>query len=125
MTEICHRCDSPIRQRKGDIGTGYAKTMYHGREEIVCYRCCADEDRKYMKENGLIDLYLTSKDGQWYVTNWPGSLRLKVIAYRDSKTNWGHDRTDVWFRFDDAIWWGYNIGDNEICRCKRTKRTRL
>lgn len=123
MAEIfCSNCNTRIVKKEESISSGYGIDKDDNK---ICYQCCALIDHAYMLDHGKIDLYLTFRDRKAIVTNWPGSLEFKAISWSKSTTNWGHQRIDVWFRFDNAIWWGYNIGDNEICRCKRTKRTRL
>jgi len=108
-------------------GTGYA-TLYESRER-VCYACCAERDKKHMKEKGEIALYL-SDDGAMSsarVGNWAGTLNYKVVRYSRSKHNIAGVRYDVWFRDDDgALWWGVNYGHNsQLTRCRRLKRQRI
>jgi hypothetical protein len=59
----------------------------------------------------------------YYASNWPGSLKLRIGgAVRHSQNNWGAHRVDVWFTGPDGRpWWGVNIGDNQILRCRRIK----
>lgn len=122
----CARCGEPKPIQKNG-GTGYANTD-DGR---VCYDCCAIRDKQTMVETNKIALYLTLvKDDplnpqshvHWEVTNWPGTLRFKVRV-RQSDHNFAgkNGRCDAWFIFDGSVWHGVNIGDNQICRCKRTK----
>lgn len=47
--------------------------------------------------------------------------RARVERTSHSRNNWGILRQDVWFKADGAMWWGMNIGDNDIVRCKRIK----
>lgn len=86
-----------------------------------------------MVETGRALLYLaetTRTDGNmkplhsaWHVSNWPGSLQVAIpIPPRKSRHNFGLWRLDFWFPFEGFWWHGYNIGDNQIARCKRTKR---
>jgi len=117
---FCSQCRTRIEIKENSISAGYGIDPLGNKK---CYACCAEEDKQYMRNNGRNTLYLTVRKD--VVTNWPGSLKLPVIASSNSKTNWGHKRTDVWFMFDGNVWWGYNIGNNDIVYCRRTKRTRL
>lgn len=106
------------------ISTGYG-TAPNG--ERHCYACCAEQDKAQMIRDGKSDLYLTKRDGTRYeVSNWPGSLRLPVTHFRESKTNgFGRmmSRTDVWFTGPDGKpWYGRHQGDfNQCCRVRRIK----
>lgn len=105
-------------------GTGYGvcndaeQEFRRGRE--VCYRCCGIRDRRHMKRNGRIDLYLHGST----ITNWPGTLVFGLVDRKVSDHNMAgkNGRTDVWFIGPDgSTWHGVNIGDHQILRCKRTK----
>ena len=115
----CDRCNVEWLQDDKAIGTGYALMG----DRKICYQCCAVADRLYMIENGHARLYVTSHFGRHTVTNWPGTLKIDVIDYRTSMNNFRAERLDVWFVGpDQKIWHGVNVGDNQILRCKRTKR---
>jgi hypothetical protein len=129
----CVDCKQTKSIPKGVGGTGYARTD----DGLVCYACCAIRDKKYMRDNGRHDgLYLVlspPEEGEkgskkWEVTNWPGTLRFRVLRIRTSDhAAFGRilkdGRSDVWFAFDGYVWHGVNIGDQQICRCKKTSRT--
>ena len=106
-------------------GTGYG-ILDDGRK--VCYKCCADMDRKDMIKNDKITLYLTKIRCKPTVTNWPGSLRFKVKEIKKSKQfvpNVGKtERTHVWFDGPDGSkWYGFQVGDNsELCYCTKLKQ---
>lgn len=74
-------------------------------------------------QHGRAVWYLINRDGKNYVGQWVG----KSWPVSFSKTSWhnmaGRDgRTDVWFTGPDGRnWHGVNIGDNQICRCRRVK----
>lgn len=126
----CIQCGKtkPIIKKEG--GTGYARTD----EGLVCYDCCAERDKQFMRENNKTTLYLAqtprdpaqSKQSKWEVTNWPGTLRFNAIV-RQSDHNFAgkNGRSDAWFMFEGFIWHGVNIGDNQICRCKKTNKKTL
>ena len=111
----CPRCHRPFSDFATPCTTGYG-TLPSG--EQICFACCADEDRKEMREKGRITLYLTDHE----VTNWPGTLRFKVLEKRSSYHNMvgRNGRTDVWFK-DEAgnRWHGVNIGNSQILRCRK------
>lgn len=117
----CAKCGAEFSPN--GCATGYGVTHMGERH---CYACCAADDREAMTREGRATLYLksTPEHGRgWAVTNWPGTLEIPVAFACTSKHNWGLKRRDVWFRGPDgAIWHGYNVGDNDIAHCKRTKR---
>jgi hypothetical protein len=91
-----------------------------------CYECCANQDKESMRQYGNIDLYLViNKDqshNKYSVTNWPGSLRIPVMYYKNGKHNMAGSRIDVWFVFESQTWHGVNYGENsEVCHCKKVK----
>lgn len=112
-----------------DGGTGYAdrKISDYGPDGKVCDACYAEWQEAYMREEGKIDLYLSAAIGLsrtgWKVTNWPGTLSFSAEVRRSDHNIAGKNgRRDVWFDFDGYVWHGVNIGDNQILRCKRTKK---
>lgn len=109
-----------IEAPQGSIGTGYATNAAGAR---VCYACCADVDRDFMREHGQIALYLTSLRGSsGEVTNWPGSLRFAVKGRKEGSHNFTGYRVDVWFDFDGSEWRGVLYGRNtQVVHCRRTK----
>jgi hypothetical protein len=115
----CDDCGH-IKPVQKEGGTGYAITN-DGKH--VCYECCATRDRKAMRETGKATLYLVrSPNGGHEVTNWPGSLRLRVGMVKRGKHNIARVRYDFWFSFEGHLWHGYQIGDNtQLATCKRTK----
>lgn len=145
----CDRCHEEIAApAKDSFTTGYGE-MPNGDKH--CFPCCADLDREHMIADGKITLYLTqSEDSDYlgtqdlrdyarllnshiypqmsrkchYVTNWPGSLRFKVVGGPgQGYHNMARYRYDVWFIGPDRhIWHGTQYGDNtQLCHCKRTK----
>lgn len=112
----CDICKKEI-EYTSDITTGYG-TNKDGQK--CCYACCAEADKQYMKENGKICLYLTKKDGHYFVGNWPDSLSFSVYHIRIGRHNIAGKRYDVWFNFDGKTWHGVTYGDNtQICYCKK------
>lgn len=120
----CHHCNSLIKHKS--ISLGYGIREIGGKEQYICYECCAHFTKEDMRKDGKIALYLTQTKStvhlKYQVQNWPGTLIFNVQKYKESTTNWGLPRVDVWFRFDGYWWWGKNINDSELLHCKRTKK---
>ena len=130
---ICSQCKRGyfIPKVGESISTGYAS---NDKGDLLCYSCCAENDKKYMIEHGKIMLYLSDKKiepptgdkfGHTYyeVTNWPGSLKFKTCQFNEGRHNIARKRYNVWFNGPDGfVWYGVQYGDNtQICHCKRTK----
>lgn len=133
----CSQCHEVKPVPQGTGGTGYARNAQNRK---VCYACCADNDREYMRTHDRIDLYLVQRDPipdraqrtyrnvnsagkvrEWFVTNWPSSLELPVFTLKTGAHNIARTRIDVWFKFEGREWHGVNIGDNDILRCRKLK----
>lgn len=121
----CVECHQTITPPKG-VGTSYAISD----KGKVCYDCCAKSDRKYMRNNDRIDLYLkkgnmSGNHQRYQIINWPGTLVFQVNYHKDGKhfiPGYGTvQRIDVWFQFEDQKWHGIQRGDNDICRCRKVK----
>ena len=85
-----------------------------------CYQCCANRDIERMRSDGRAMLYLTTDNGRYVLTNWPGTLKINVLRSSVGKHNIARKRYDVWFDYDGAPWHGVTYGDNtQICHCKR------
>lgn len=120
---LCFRCSvcglsKPVPS--GGVGTGYGRNR---RGSLVCYACCGEQDRRAMLRTGKAVLYVTKEpSGHSSVSNWPGTLRFHAYA-RESRHNWSNvQRTDAWFVGPDGRqWYGVNLGDNQILRCRRIK----
>jgi len=114
----------------GMAGVGYAT---NSAGERVCYACCAVADEKQMQEDGKITLYLESSPTREAntVTNWPGSLKFRVVFWKKSKHAFGHNMIIAYFKDSNGAWWSAkNIGDTQIAHCRRlaqstVKRERL
>lgn len=131
----CSVCGQHCK-KTSPFGTGYALDDAGAR---ICYACCNVRDRAYMVEHGKHSgLYLVANPNYrapsvgmcgtggapYYVTNWPGTLRLPVYGVRYSFHNLAgrNGRRDFWFHGPDGfVWHGVNIGDNDLARCRRTK----
>ncbi len=117
----CSICGQDKRH-KSDITTGYATNQLTN--EKICFDCCAEQDRAFMREQGKIMLYLSkNSENDWQVTNWPGTLRFNVTGMRTGRHNMAGSRCDVWFNFNGRVWWGYCVGEmTQVCHCKQTKQ---
>ena len=120
---ICHSCKQEVTLGPEGIGTGYGLDENDMR---ICYRCCADNDRKFMVENGVHGGMYVIKEGEKYIiTNWPGTLRFPVKTYWYGNHNWGGKV--MFFRFsgpDGYEWYGRNVPgkySSQIIRVRRTK----
>lgn len=83
-----------------------------------CYDCCAERDRASMRETGKATLY----DCGDTLTNWPGTLSLKVTGSTEGRHNIAGTRRNVWFRFEGRDWYGVRYGENtQIVHCRRLK----
>jgi hypothetical protein len=122
-----------VESPHSDFTRGYG-TDEHGNRS--CYACCAEADKKYMREHGRITLYMTLEKvavAEWHenigtklrkgtITNWPGSLSIPIYQLSKGRHNLAGTRYDVWFDFEGAAWHGVRYGeDTELCHCKRTK----
>jgi len=125
--EVCHK---EISQEHEDFTTGYAT---NDKKEKICYACCAEADKQFMRDNNKITLYLikrylypestTNKAYNYFVTNWPGSLEIKCYYSDKGKHNIAGTRYDVWFKFEGYVWHGVQYGENtQLCHCKKTKQ---
>ena len=115
----------------GEHTTGYGIVN----NKKFCYECCAEMDKKQMREEGRITLYLGVqwKNGTMFnkltkivhckneLTNWPGSLRIPCWVH-SHRHNIARRQYSVRFEFEGQKWHGRMVGDNtELCHCKRNK----
>lgn len=123
--------------RLKDIGPGYGPflerlfvTHIHANPDDMldfCYACCAEIDKhqlRMLQGTAKYSLYLShGKETKYVVTNWPGTLSLPVAYSTESKTNWGHQRIDVWFRFEERWYHGrnQNLQSNELLHVNHIK----
>jgi len=115
---VCADCGEE-KVHTDSLTTGYGINR-EGRK--VCYSCCGKRDSAEMTATGRAVLYLTEEAGVPVVTNWPGTLRLRVTHTRKGSHNIAGSMVSIWFTdLDGREWHGRNIGDNQILRCKRLK----
>ena len=129
-TVICADCGKTVVRPENNFSTGYG-TYPDGRK--ICFACCGERDKKDMRETGRAVLYFTQLDRPLIVnghkpygilngkiTNWPGTLEIPC-RYKYGRHNIARWRFDVWFTFEGQEWHGVNVGDNQLCKCKRLK----
>ena len=114
----CHSCNAELGREPGDIGTGYGINIDR---QKVCYQCCAAKDIGRMLLDGSTVMYLVEDGPKQYVTNWPGTLRIRVEWSKKGKHNIARTRDDVWFSYMGSNWHGVQYGENSLCYVKRTK----
>lgn len=107
------------------IAAGYGAMPETG--EKVCFACCGELDKQQLlnaKPGNKFCFYLTVEgEGSYYVTNWPGSFKIRVFP-RKGYHNIAGVRYDFWFWFGHNIFHGVRYGNNtEIAhiRCLKSK----
>lgn len=103
-------CDCGHTVKSDGLGTGYG---INDKNEKICYQCCADQDKAYLKEHGTLTGYFDGK----YFTNWPGSFKLLAQGIKKSWHNFaGRDgRTDYWVYMDGVCYHGVHVGFTHQC----------
>ena len=119
------------------LGTGYAVNAE--RTLLTCYECSARFDLDYMQTHERCTmLYLTSEDDvsvgggprkRWFVSNWPGSLKIGCFSHYASKgSGFGGDYPvhDAWFWLDMSngtrtLWWMRVKGNMDCGVARRIK----
>jgi hypothetical protein len=120
----CSRCHKEIDDSQvGPLGEHFGECGRDENEQPVCYVCCAIWDSELMKAQHKTVLYLSkSKTGQWLVSNWPGTLQIRVHQPRKGRHNIARTRYDVWFRYAGLCWHGVQYGEwTQILHCKVVK----
>lgn len=141
----CHTCNQKFNKYiPGDFTGNYGRDT---EGNLFCLPCCGKNDLQKALETGKWIGYLSvSEDwkpcspdalaiqkaqegfGKYTASNWPGTLKVKVIGWNKTPHNFGGYRTNVWFKLpgDNFIWYGYQIGDyNQILHSRRTKQTKI
>jgi len=113
----CFTCKKPCKT--SEIGTtGYGLDKHNHK---ICYKCCAENDKKQMIKDHKIVLYLNTVNQT--VSNWPGSL-IMSCTMTTGKHNIAGIRHDAWFYFNGGIWHGTQYGYySDLIYCKQTKKT--
>lgn len=123
---VCDDCGKPFPVQRETCGTGYATYKdKDGVEKKICYACCAVRDRKALmglKGREQYHLYLTKKDGKFFVSNWPSTLKIPVDYAVEGRHNLAGTRTDVGFTLDGKKFYGTQYGSmTEICHVRAKK----
>jgi hypothetical protein len=115
---ICHDCGKVI-EPPDNFSTGYGIDQ-DGHK--VCFNCCGKRDRKELfdaKPGDKFVFYLIEKKNEttgqteYYVTNWPASLKIKLHATpRKGRHNIAGRRLDVWFIQNGKNFHGTQYGEN-------------
>ena len=122
----CADCGQTKTTDVNSCTTGYGTFRNEdGTDKKVCFECCGKQDLQWMRDKGWNDMYLVKEGPAHYVTNWPGTLKIKVGNVKSSWHNMaGRDgRRDFWFPFEGHLWHGVNIGWGQVARCRKTKET--
>lgn len=115
MNPICYQCNKEIIRDPESISTGYGIDK-DGHK--ICFECCGVNDRKTLLETGRLDGYYTrDKLGYYYFSNWPSTLKIKVLGHKESNHNFAgrNGRTDFWFTLEGKTFHGVHIGHNNEC----------
>lgn len=110
----CHECQKECVPT--GVGTGYG---VDAKGNKVCYACCANHDEQALMAlagKNKLCLYLTGNAGDETVTNWPGTLKIKVNRISKGRHNFAGTRTDVWFTHKGKKFHGTQYGEfTQIC----------
>lgn len=88
-----------------------------------CYVCCAERDKRQMRDDGRITLYLVKRGEEYVLTNWPASFEIPLYHVRKGRHNIARARYDFWFSFEGTPWHGVQYGENtDIAHCRRVKK---
>lgn len=115
----CHQCKQEITH-ESDFSTGYGRDKDDNK---ICFACCGENDKKELLEmpiGGKTMLYLDTKEMK--LTNWPGTLQIKLHNIRKGRHNIAGRRYDIWFQYGQNQFHGTQYGDmTQICHIKRIK----
>ncbi len=113
----CSQCGEH-KIHENNISTGYGIDKEGNK---VCFDCCGKNDMEILKnlpKGEKMCLYLDTK--QMYITNWPGSLKLKVWSIRKGRHNIAGNRYDTWFNLGKQNYHAVQYGDmTQICHIKK------
>lgn len=108
---ICHECGK-VCDRSG-IGTGYGTDRNTGVK--TCYTCIGKNDERALSGANVGDKfthYLTKKGGEYFVCNWPSSMKFRVYGVRKGRHNMAGSRYDVNFSRGGKNFIGTNYGED-------------
>lgn len=117
---ICSMCKE-VCQTEG-IGTGYATTKTGKR---VCYDCAVKIDREELENlpiGGKIIMYLVKEGDKYYISNWPGTFKIRIWTIKKGNHNIAGTRSDVWFCYAGHSFHGVQYGAcSQICHITRVR----
>lgn len=121
MKFTCDQCGK-AKESQG-IGTGYG---LDDNGQKICYECCGENDKAAIRIMDIGEktyLYLSKDDNGWCVSNWPGTLKIRIHHKpRKGGHNFAGCRYDVWFEYYGKNYWGVQYGDNtQICHITRIR----
>lgn len=108
---VCSVCGNECKH--SGIGTGYGTDRKTG--EKTCYQCIGLMDEKQLSEAKIGDRfthYLTKNDGNYFICNWPSSMKFRVYGVRKGSHNIARSRYDVNFSRGGKNFIGTNYGEN-------------
>jgi hypothetical protein len=107
-------CDCGHEAVSDGFSTGYG---VDNEGKKICFRCCGERDKKFLRDNGRLSGYFTGNGDHMEFTNWPGTLKLKVVSHRYSHHNFAgrNGRCDFWVYFEGNRYHGVHIGANNEC----------
>ncbi len=118
---ICSMCKK-VCQANG-IMAGYATTRTGKR---VCYDCVGKIDREELENlpiGGKITQYLVKEGNEYYISNWPGTLKIRIRRVKKGNHNIAGTRSDVWFSYAGHDFHGVQYGNHsQICHITRVKK---
>lgn len=119
----CSKCGKECRQE--GFAAGYTVLPETG--DKICYYCCGKLDKQQLLKANPGDkfyMYLTGNiEYGYYVSNWPGSFKIKVFPRKGSH-NFAGVRYDFWFEFGHKAFHGVRYGNNKQVahiRCLKNK----
>ena len=116
--ETCEKCGKEIVP-PNSLGAGYG--VLDGKKH--CYECCGEYDKQQLREKDRATLYLSKVTGEYLITNWPGTLKIKPWPnIKTGRHNLARTRKDVWFRFEGQEWHGVQYGETtELLHCRKLR----
>jgi len=121
----CADCGKRLPKPPHTGPTGYAVVTATGKH--ICYACGAKRSMIELRASGhskILPLCLTiSHEVPIEVSNWPGTLRFKVLEFHRGRHNIAGTRIDVRFNGPDGHrWHGVQYGEwTQIVHCRRLK----
>jgi hypothetical protein len=114
---ICSNCNQ-AKVYESNFSTGYGTNNI---DEKVCFDCCGKKDAEDLKDlapGKKTHLYMDIK--KLTLSNWPGTLKIKVHRIKKGRHNIAGNRYDTWFWFAGNNYHAVQYGDNtQIAHTKK------